>query len=212
MGHARIEPDRNLRKKLQEGAKEVAGFELYDVRWDTGREVFVDGETVHLEGHDCLCIMEQHVATKTWVSRKPLRHPPTDPGATKPFEHELPDGSRVEVSIPLVEGDQDYEDKIVGRPRQIREDDVLEALDSARNAYQRSKEIAQKLKDQKEAMLREKFAVREDYVNEAAKELSKLFWQERTGKNAIVDQGYHPEAGKRPEGGVVVNDRRRKFD
>jgi hypothetical protein len=212
MGHARINPDEKLRKELRDRSREVAGFELYDVRWDGFRTLYHEGEKIETEGHDCLCIMEQHVVTGNWVARKPLRHPATDPKATKPYEYEQPDGSVWTTDIPLEPEDEDYEEKVLGLPRQITQEDVDEAIDSARNAYQRSMEIAEELKKQKESALAEKYRIREDYTREAAKELARIMWQERTGKNPFVDLGHHSEAGTGSTEGFKVTDRRRVKD
>ena len=208
MGHARINPDEKLRKELREKSREVAGFELYDVRWDGGRVLYDGGERHEVEGHDCLCIMEQHVITGNWTARKPLRHPATDPKAMKPSEYEQPDGSIWASWVPQDPEDEGYEEKVLGTPRQITREDVEEALDSARNAYQRSLEIAELLEKQRTDALAEKYRIREDYTREAAKELSRLMWQERTGKNAFVDLGHHSEAGTGDSEGFTINDRR----
>lgn len=200
-------PIDSLRERLQKESAELCGFPIFDVRWDGNR--------------GCLCIYEKDRRGNESI-RQELRYDPTDPDKKKTFEYEceVPNvdengevtGVTVEqrvVDIPLEPEDEDYEECILGLPRQISESDVHEALDAVRYRQKRSEEVMKKLQDQKEAIRYEKFRIREDYTREAAKEMAKQFQKLKTGENAFVDLGHRSEAGTGSIEGFTVNDTRR---
>jgi len=201
-------PVEHLRTKLKKECKKLVGFEIFDVAWDDVR--------------NCLCIYELN-KRGVRVVREELRHPPTEPAAQKKFEYEatvpvIENGELVGMTVeqrvtdvPLEPEDPDYEEKVLGLPRQIVEDDVYRALDAVRYKEQMSKEILEKLKQQEEQRKKDQESLRESYIHEAAKDLSKAIWELRTGKNAFVDLGAHNEgySAEKSSEGFTVNDRRR---
>lgn len=206
----RFEPRADLVRKLKKATRAVAGFDLYDVRWDTGGFRELEGKSHEVPGRDCLCIFEKDRRGNETV-RCELREPPTDPLAMEKFEYPAPDGSDEpwETMVPITPEHPDYVEKVLGKPRQINEADVQEAIVGARYAVKRAMEINEKLKKQKEEVAKESARIRDEYTAEAAKEIARLMWQERTGKNAFVDLGARSEAGTGSSSGFTVNDRRR---
>lgn len=199
-------PIDSLRERLQKESDKLCGFPIFDVRWDGDR--------------GCLCIYEKDRRGNESV-RQELRYDPVNPDKKKTFEYEceVPNvengevtGVTVEhrvVDIPLEPEDEEYEECVLGLPRQITESDVNEALDAVRYRVKRSEEVMAKLKKQKEDIAYEKFRIREDYTREAAKEMAKQFQKLKTGANPFVDYGHHSEAGTGSTEGFTVNDKRR---
>jgi hypothetical protein len=163
-------PIYSLRDKLVKQSEKLCGFPIFDVRWDGVR--------------NCLCIYEKDRRGNESI-RKELRYPPTDPDRKKTFEYECEvpmvengevTGVQVEqrvVDVPLEGDEPEYEECVLGSPRQVNESDIQEALHAVTQKEQLSKRIMAKLAEQKEALSYEKFRIREEYTTEAAKEMTK---------------------------------------
>lgn len=200
--NGRFFPREDLVTRLKDETRQVAGYDIYDVRWDTGR--IKNGK--ELPGRDCLCVYEK-TRRGTEIVRLEIRDPPTDPSASRVFEYVNPDGSPAATEIPLGPEDNDYVKKCVGSPRQLNETDVDHCIEAARNAVRRSKEAIDKLKKMEEYRAKEAERIREEYTSEAAKDLVKIFQGLKSGKNAFLDLSVSdalPESGP-----PKINDMRR---
>ena len=206
MSYYKFEPREDLVTRLRDETREVAGFDIYDVRWDTGKTL-PGGQRV--PGRDCLCIFEKS-RRGTEIVREELRDPPTEPDASKTFEYTQPDGTEVTTHIPIGPDDPSYLKKVIGLPRQITEADVERCVQAAVNRVKMAKAIAEKLQKQQEELKAKAAAVREEYTMETAEQMARILHQFKTGKNAFVDYGHRDEVlpGEMNESGYKVVDRR----